>query len=191
MRFDARVVVQLTLDVLPIDFLRVTPMRHADEPLGMGFGKTRFASPSKAFRLLYLGADLTTSIAEAILRDRFVGRRKRRVTVDEIESWGVTSVNASSPLALLDLRGNGCFRLGLETETVRGKRHNPVRRFSEAFYPAFPAIDGILYQSRILAAPCIAVYDRAVDKLAPTPVRPLYAMPGLTAAMDELGVEMI
>jgi hypothetical protein len=46
----------------------------------MGFGKTRFASPIDAFKLMYLAKELPTSIAEAIVRDRFEGRVVRELT---------------------------------------------------------------------------------------------------------------
>ncbi|WID99969.1 RES domain-containing protein (plasmid) [Bosea vestrisii] len=39
----------------------------------MGFGQTRFSSPDRAFRLVYIARDLATAIAETIVRDRFEG----------------------------------------------------------------------------------------------------------------------
>jgi RES domain-containing protein len=57
----------------PKSYVRVTPMAHAATPLGAGFKVTRFASPTKTFKVIYLAQDLTTAIAETLVRDRFQG----------------------------------------------------------------------------------------------------------------------
>ena len=57
------------------------PLGFRNTPLGMGFGKTRFASPVDSFTLVYIAQDLATSIAEAIVRDRFEGLSR---------GWGTT-----------------------------------------------------------------------------------------------------
>ena len=48
----------------------------------MGFGKTRFASPTDSFRLLYVAQDLHAALAEAIIRDRYQGKQKRELLED-------------------------------------------------------------------------------------------------------------
>ena len=40
-------------------------------PLGVGFGASRFSSPSKAFRVLYAAENFPTAFAEAVVRDRY------------------------------------------------------------------------------------------------------------------------
>ncbi|WP_332313501.1 hypothetical protein [Mesorhizobium comanense] len=40
----------------------------------MGFGQTRFAAPDNSFQLIYLARNLTTAVAETVVRDR--GRNK-------------------------------------------------------------------------------------------------------------------
>ena len=81
MKLDEGVIDRLRGEMTPRAFLRVTPMQRAATPLGMGFGETRFASPSRAFKVLYLGRTLTTAVAETIVRDRFAGRRRRLALV--------------------------------------------------------------------------------------------------------------
>jgi hypothetical protein len=58
---------------------------------------TRFASPTKAFKLIYLGQDLTTSVAETLVRDRFQGRATRKLLDLEPANWGAAEVAASAP----------------------------------------------------------------------------------------------
>jgi hypothetical protein len=131
---DPDVIDRLRRVMTPRAYLRVTPMNHAATPLGLGFGETRFASPRRSFKLLYLGRSLTTAVAETVIRDRFVGRRRRTLAQEEIEAWGVAEVRASEPLTLLDLTGTGLVQLGVPTNTVRGNAQASGRRFSETLY---------------------------------------------------------
>lgn len=188
MKLDAGVVDGLRREFTPTGYLRVTPLKHAATPLGMGFSETRFASPSRAFMVLYLGRSLVTAVAETIVRDRFVGRRRRVLALEEIQAWGVTEVSAAAPLSLLDLRGAGAVQLGVPTNAVRGKAHGPGRRFSEALYDQVPDLDGILYPSRLTNDVCIAVYGRAVEKLKAAAARPMADQPELLSALGALNV---
>jgi hypothetical protein len=190
-RLDPADVARLTIVRRPRGWLRVTPLVHAATPLGLGHGETRFASPSRAFRVLYLGRSLMTGIAETVIRDRFVGRVRRRVSEEEILAWGIAAVTARDPLSLLDLRSTGPVRLGIATDTVRAKSHKAGRAFSEALYRQVPVVDGILYASRLTNAPCIAVYDRAVAKLEAGAVLPLVTQPALIPALAALDVTVI
>jgi len=60
---DPNVLADLAVAITPKAYVRVTPMGHAATPLGAGFGVTRFASPTKAFKVIYVAQDLTTAIA--------------------------------------------------------------------------------------------------------------------------------
>ena len=191
MNLDTTAISDLTTPWTPRNYLRVTPLAHAATPLGMGFGQTRFASPSKAFRVLYIAKTLRAAVAETIVRDRFVARARRRLTEDEIDDWGVTLVAASNPLQMLDLRSTGCLELGIPTDVIGAKSHRQGRRFSEALYAAAPAIDGILYPSRLTKDICVAVYDRAVSKLSAGPVLPLIAQPNLIAVLTGLKIQTV
>jgi hypothetical protein len=88
---DANVVAGLTVAVTPRSYVRVTPMAHAATPLGAGYGVTRFASPTKTFKVIYLAQDLTTAIAETLIRDRFQGRVRRKLLDGEAVLWGATN----------------------------------------------------------------------------------------------------
>jgi hypothetical protein len=190
-RLDAGAVARLRRSWLPQGHLRVTPMRHAATPLGLGHGETRFASPTKAFRVLYIGSTLTTAVAETIVRDRFVQRRRRRLTQEEIEDWGVAEVAAMVPIPLLDLRASGPVELGVPTDVVRAKSHRMGRRFSEALYAQFPDICGVIYSSRFTERTCVAVYDRAVPFLTASAVRPLILHPGFIPSLRSPAIKVI
>jgi hypothetical protein len=190
-RLDAAAVERLRVDVRPRAYLRLTPLRFAATPLGMGYGETRFASPSKAFKVLYIAKTLIAGVAETIVRDRFVGKAGRRLTEEEIEAWGIAEVEGNAPLSLLDLRTTGPVRLGVPTNVVRGKAHGTGRRFSEALYALAPEVDGIMYRSRLTDDICIAVYDRAVTRLNAGSVAPVIRQPGLVAALTTLNITVL
>ncbi|HKR25750.1 MAG TPA: RES domain-containing protein, partial [Allosphingosinicella sp.] len=90
MKLDPAILADLAVAFAPKHFVRVTPMARGATPLGAGYGVTRFASPTRAFKVIYLAEDLTTSVAEAIVRDRFQGKARRRLMQNEVDHWGAT-----------------------------------------------------------------------------------------------------
>ncbi|WP_371349239.1 RES family NAD+ phosphorylase [Ancylobacter sp. IITR112] len=188
MKLDPKVVAELAIPFRPSSYLRVLPKVHAATPLGMGFGQTRFSAPDNTFRLVYIARDITTAIAETIIRDRFEGRAKRVLDITEVDAWAFSEVSATNPLTVLDLRTTGLLKLGVSTNAARAKSHATGRRLSKALYDRF-AIDGILYTSRLTSAECVAVYDRAVPaKLTSTPAADLVRNPYLIDALRSLNV---
>lgn len=148
MALDPKMLKSLVRRVQPADFLRCTPWAHRATPLGMGYGETRFASPSKAFKLVYIAEDLPTAIAETIVRDRFEGWTARQLMMADVQDWGVCEVTATRPLRLLSLRGDACFKLGISTDIVGAKAHAEARAFSQELYESTD-LDEIIYHSRL------------------------------------------
>lgn len=191
MYLDLDVVASLTVSYQPIAYLRVTPIAHSATPLGMGFGKTRFASPTDAFQLLYIAENLATGVAEAILRDRFEGATARELTAGEVAGWGVTEVSARLPLHLLDMRTDGCFLLGVSTDITGAKAQDEAREFSQAVFDQ-TGVDGIIYLSRLTRKTCVAIYDRAVGaKLDAGPVHELETLASLVPSLTGLRVVLV
>jgi hypothetical protein len=189
-RLDARVLADLAVAFEPKDYVRVTRMAHAATPLGAGYGSTRFASPDGAFKVLYIGQDLVTGLAETVIRDRFQAKAHRRISASEVALWGAASVSAKRPLALIDLRTTGLLRLGVSTEAARGKIQAQGRRLSQAVHVQTDA-EGLLYSSRLTGALCVCVYDRSVSALAASPVVEVARLPAFGAALDALNVELV
>ncbi|QWK81289.1 RES family NAD+ phosphorylase [Ochrobactrum sp. BTU1] len=190
MKLDPQTVQELALKFRPESYVRVIPVAHMSTPLGMGFGQSRFSSPNQLFRLLYAAYDLATAIAETIVRDRFEGMPDRVLDESEIEEWAVTEVTATAPLILLDLRTTGLLRLGISTDAARAKEHSEGQSLSEAVYSSY-AVDGLLYSSRLTAADCVAVYDRAVGgKLVTSPAVELVRQADLISALRSIGVSI-
>ncbi len=191
MILDQAILADLAVAITPKSYVRVTPMAHAATPLGAGFGVTRFASPSKTFKVIYIAQDLTTGIAETLVRDRFQGRARRTILDVEAALWGATEVSAGAPLMLIDLRTTGLVRLGVSTEAARGKAQSQGRKLSQAIYDQTDA-GGLIYNSRLTGRTCICVYDRALPgELFATPVIELTLLAGFVDALHELNVTLI
>jgi hypothetical protein len=188
---DPDVLADLAVAITPKSYVRVTPMAHAATPLGAGFGVTRFASLTRAFKVIYLAQDLTTAVAETLVRDRFQGRVRRRLLDVEAALWGATEVNASASLMLIDLRTTGLVRLGVSTEAARGKAQGQGRKLSQAIYDQTNA-QGLIYTSRLTGRTCMCVYDRALPGvLVATPVVEVTRLTGFVDALRELNVTLI
>lgn len=191
MILDPNIIADLAVAITPRSYVRVTPMMHAATPLGASYGVTRFASPTKAFKVIYLGQDLTTGVAETLVRDRFQGRVRRKLLDVEAVLWGATEVKASDPLTLIDLRTTGLVRLGVSTDAARGKAQGQGRKLSQAIYDQTDA-QGLIYISRLTGRTCICVYDRALPGgLVATPVVEVTLLAGFVDALRELNVTLI
>lgn len=191
MRLDLNRVSALTIPVDATDYLRIIWQDHRTTPIGMGYGKTRFASPDDKFKVLYAARDLRTAVAETVVRDRFDRRKKRLIMVEEFDERAIASLVGLEPLNLLDLRTTGANRLGISTNVPRGKAQGPGRLFSARLYDQ-TSVDGIIFHSRITDDECIAVYDRAAAKLDPhCAVVDLLTVGALKSALNDLDIELI
>lgn len=162
-------------------------------PLGTGPGSSRFSSPSGAYCVLYGARTLKAAVAEAILRDRFADDPSipRVIDISEIETYAITEISTKEALPVLDLRKDGGFRLGIQTDTTGARAHRKGQAFAEQLHRDFPAIDGILYPSRLTGCDCVAVFDRAIPaKLSASPAVELERLSALRGALAALSVTL-
>jgi hypothetical protein len=188
---DLNILANLTVKVTPKAYLRMTPMEHASAPLGAGFGTSRFSRPTNGFKVIYLGQDLTTCVAETLVRDRFEGNNRRKLQDLEAAFWGATEVTASTPPTLIDLRTTGSVRLGVSTDAAHGKAQEHGRELSQAIYNQTDA-DGLIYCSRLTGGTCICVYDRAISSgLSASSVIGVTLLKSFVEALQALNVTLI
>lgn len=144
---------------------RIIPSAHAATPAGAGHGTSRFSSPTAAFRVLYAAEDFATAFAEAVVRDRFEGKERRYLYRPYLETLMVTEIESGAPLRLLDLRRGGTYELGVDTDASRARSHGRGQAFAQVLHDG-TTCDGILFDSRLTAASCVAVFERAFARLA-------------------------
>lgn len=164
MKLDLRRIEARTGPVELMDWPRIIPDRHRATPVGAGFGGSRFSSPSSAFRTLYAAQNFATALAEAVIRDRFVGKERRYLYRPYLDSLLGTEISTSASLMLVDLTGDAAYDMGIDTDAKGSRSHRAGQAFAEALHKRTSA-DGILFSSRLTNEPCVAIFDRAFLRL--------------------------
>lgn len=170
------------------DWPRILPSRHRSTPVGAGFGSSRLSSPSGSFRVLYAADNFATAFAEAVVRDRFEGKKRRFLYRPHLEQLCVTSISSNRDLTLLDLRGAAAYEAGVDTDASRARAHTSGQALSEAVHAEMTDIDGILFDSRLTAGGCVAIYDRAFSALSGSLPVALLQATLLPAELTRLGI---
>jgi hypothetical protein len=118
-----------------------------------------------------------------ISRQPLQGRTHRYLYRPHLDQLCITAIDSDRELALIDLRGAASYEAGLDTDASRARLHTSGQLLSEAIHAEMPDIDGLLFDSRLTAQSCIAIYDRAFATLSgATPVALLQS----TLLPDEL-----
>ncbi len=172
---------------------RIMPRRHVRSPLGTTPADSRFATRTGGHTVLYAATDFTTAFIETIVRDRFAHRRTRKVALREITErvWVGVSSEPGTRLTLLDLRADGCTRIGAPTDVVQARNHAAGRSFGKAIHAEHADVDGLVYASRLTGEDVYAVYDRSVGKLKAGDVGLLEEHVELPGVLERHGIGLL
>lgn len=192
----ARVTLDLTTVAAGQPFGRLYAKRHPD-PLGFGFGKTRYSDPRRRkdanrFGVIYLGESLKVCFLEALLRDERNGLiGDYPLDEAELDARRFAWIETVQPLQLVDFRGDSPVRMGIPSDAVRASEQALARRWSVAIneHPQQP--DGIIFPSRLNGDTNLAIYDRAIVKLNLKSRSTLRAAPGLASILNDLLVSIV
>jgi hypothetical protein len=158
---------------------------------------SRFSGPrrrdaAKRFGVLYLGETLKVCFLEAVLRDRRGGLiGDLAIEEREIYARRYAEIETIAELSLVDLRDDHAIRMGVPTDVAKSSRQSLARSWALAFHEHQSLPDGIIYPSRLNGHTTIAIFGRAVSKLAPARVMPLIGAPGLAAVINDLRVSLV
>lgn len=152
---------------------RVIPAAHRATPASAGFGFSRFSSPSKAYRVLYAAETFETAFAEAVIRDRYVGKSRKYLYRPYLEGLLVTEIGSTARLALLDFTGEAAHELGVDTDAKGARSHERGQEFAESLHAQTP-LDGLIFDSRLTGRKCVALFDRTFGSL--TAAKPVEIM---------------
>ena len=143
--------------------------------------------------MLYAAPDFTTAFIETIVRDRFAHRRTRKVSLREITErvWVRISSEPGTRLTLLDLRADGCTRIGAPTDVVQARNHAAGRAFGKTIHAEHADVDGLVYASRLTGGDVYAIYDRSVAKLKAGDVGQLEAHVELPGVLERHGIGLL
>ena len=145
---------------------RLIRRRHRDRPLGTIPAPSRFSDPLGGYSVLYATQSMRCAVWEGLTRDRFARRRRRMLAFREVEPVVVVTLHTIEPLSLVDLRHDGPVRIGAPTAVTHDANHRAGQSLSAATYANVPDADGFVYQSRFTGHTCVAIFDRAIGKLA-------------------------
>ena len=175
------------------DCYRVVPGRYRASPLGTIPADSRFCSRNAGYSVLYAAPDFATAFIETVVRDRFVRRPERAVAVREITErcWARVSARPGEVLALLDLRSDGCTRMGAPSDAVHARNHAAGRAFARAIHSGHADIDGLVHVSRLTGGDVYAVFDRDADKLEAVETGTLAEHPDLPAVLERHAIGLV
>lgn len=165
-------------------------------PLGFGKVPSRFSDPRRRtpdnrFGVVYLGDTLKVCFLEAVLRDRRDGHGgDLPIEEDELRSRRYAEIATIDELRLVDLRDDHAVRMGVPSDVAKSSRHGLARSWSLAFHEHDSEPDGIIYPSRLNGHTNLAIYDRAIPKLAPVRVVPLLGASGIATVLRDLLVSL-
>lgn len=183
--------IRAQLRTLPIEQVcRVIRTRHKSRPLGVVPAPSRFSDRDDQYGVLYAAQNVRTSFLEAVVRSRFDRRPDREIPIDEVAAKSIVWINSVADLNLVDLRGDGPTRIGAPTAVSHDADHAAGRALSAAVYAEIPEADGFLYNSRFTGDLCMAVFDRAIEKLITTMAIPLVDSADFHEALEEYGITL-
>jgi len=189
-------IADLTLTVQSADMVRIFDRKYRDNPLGTGPGDSRLCAKADNYHVLYASPDFTTSFLETVVRDRYARPKpaaERKLFYREISmrvSANLMVPNTES-LNLLDLRGDGCVRLGVGTDAIRAEDHGEGRTLGRNLHDDPANLDGILFSSRLTGQDVYAIFDRATNKLIAETARELSDDMRLPEILDRYGITLI
>ena len=144
---------------------RLIHRKYRERPLGAVPAPSRFSDPQGSYSVLYAAQSIPCAMWEGIVRNRFARRQRRILAVQEVAPLLAVTLDTLEPLALVDLRDDGPVRIGAPTAVTHDTSHKAGQALSAATYANVPEADGFLYLSRFTGHACVAVFDKAVDKL--------------------------
>jgi len=182
----------LTKAGLPASY-RIIPRRYLKTPLGVVPGDSRFGSRADGYGVLYATPDFATAFIEVIVRDRFTRKRKREVLLKEVteRAWVQIVTKARAKLNLLDLRNDGCVRLGAPTDAVNARSHAAGRALGRTIHAEHGDIDGFIFSSRLTGTDVYAIFDRTIGKLQSTNTGDLAGHPELPDVLHRHGISLL
>lgn len=172
---------------------RIMLSRHRSDPLGTSPADSRFCTRDGGFNVLYAAPEFTTAFVESVVRDRFTRRQSRKVALKEItaRSWALIEMQPEEALRMVDLRGDGCTRIGAPTDTVNARNQAAGRAFAKYIHAGHTDVDGILFTSRLTGDDVYAVFDRSTGKLGPVETGLLEDHPELTDILTRYGIKLV
>ena len=163
---------------------RLIHCNYRSNPLGAVAAPSRFSDPVGSYAVLYAAQSIRCAFWEALARNRFTRRRRRELPHSDVADRMLVVLRSEVTVTLVDLRGDGPVHIGAPPAVAHDTSHVAGRALSAAVHAVVPEADGFLYQSRFTGDACVAVFDRAIGKLALSGVAPLISVEQFWHVLD-------
>lgn len=169
---------------------RVTRARHHATPLAAVPTPSRFSDPNGSYPVLYGASTVACAFLESRVRNILDRRARRAIPRSSVDDAIVVAFRSTSSLLLIDLRGDGPIRLGAPTAVTHDSRHTAGQALSAAIYSGVDEADGLVYASRFTGDLCLAVFDRALPKLATTAITRLVEHDDFLSSIEHFDITL-
>lgn len=163
-------------------------------PMNIIPSDTRFCSKNwnKDEAVFYAASNFETAFCETLIRNNFDRRIERRLERSMITKRGRALIESAKPLAMIDLTDANCQKYAVPVTAIRGGDHRSGRAFARAIIDKRKDVDGILFPSRLKdGSQNIAVFNRALKKLAVTSKKQLKTMRRTYDLIEDYNIELI
>ncbi|MCY3858791.1 MAG: RES family NAD+ phosphorylase [Gammaproteobacteria bacterium] len=158
------------------DFVRILHAQYEDDSLGLSSGPSRFGPitstsgivKAPAFRVLYMAADLATAAYETLIRDRYDLEPSRTLSPWDYRTRIAVNISTSfgETVTLVDLTDGNAIRHGVPSDVTSYSNHTDGQHFATFVHANISVVDGLLYRSRFTNKRNVAIFDRAIGRLA-------------------------
>ena len=170
---------------------RIIHRSFGKSPIGASPTPSRFSDPRGGYSVLYASDTVRCAFWETLGRNRFTRRRRRELSLAEVENRLLVSIASTGALTLIDLRDDGPLRIGAPSAVVHDGNHAAGRSLSAAVHAGVAEADGILFPSRFTGDVCLAVFDRAFGKLTARSVVDLARHIDFLDVLDDYGIDLM
>jgi hypothetical protein len=94
-------------------------------------------------------------------------------------------------LSAFDIRDSGCADSGAPMDAVRARHFAAGQALGKAVHEEHDGVDGFIYASRLTGDDCIAVFERAVEKLLVLEACELKDHPELPGVLERHGIQLV
>jgi hypothetical protein len=172
---------------------RIFGLSHLEEPLKIQLFPSRFCDGASGYGVLYAAVSFETCVVETLVRDRFARRTRRELPLAAIlvRAWAHIATKPNHALNLLDLRGSGCVQIGAPTDAAHARHLAAGQALGRAVYEEHRDVDGFIYSSRLTGDDCVALFERAVDKLMVLDAGELKVHPQLPKLLEQHHIQLV
>jgi len=173
------------------DAFRIIPERYSDRALDSVPSPSRFSDPRLGYAVVYAASTVRCALWETLLRDRFIETGETVIYRSVLEQRSLVVIRSREPLNLIDLRADGTTLARVPTAVTRDRRQSAGQALSQSVYHSLAEADGFLYSSRLVNDDCIAVFDRACERLEAPLIYPLARSPEVHSALDDDQISVV